>query len=85
MKRFHVKDMLIGFLLGVLVIMGLGMAAQPEPKETFSTMIDIGNDHYYIMTNERIYHVKIKYDRVVDTSHVAKVKDLHRDVVIRYD
>lgn len=85
MKRFHVKDMIIGFLLGALVIMGLGMAAKPDTKETFSTMIDLGNDHYYIMTNERLYHVKIKYDRVIDTSKVAEIKDLHRDVVVRYD
>ena len=83
-KRFNLKDMLIGFLLGALLFVGMAMGGQGERTETFCSMLDLGKDHYYIMTTEAIYHVKIRHDKVIDTSRVGKIGDLKRDVVIRY-
>ena len=84
MKRFNLKDMVIGFLLGVVVVLGLA-AASPVPREAFCSMLDMGNNHYYIVTTEGIYHVKLRYDHIKDTSRVATIKDIKRDVVIRYN
>jgi len=84
MKRLNLKDMVIGFLLGVVVVLGIA-ASSAAPRETFSSMLDMGSNHYYIVTNEGIYHVKIRQDHITDTSCVATIKDIKRDVVIRYN
>ncbi|MCK5879252.1 MAG: hypothetical protein KAH24_05710 [Holophagae bacterium] len=84
MKRFNLKDMVIGFLLGMVVVLGLA-ATSAAPRETFSSMLDMGNKHYYIVTTEGIYHVKLRQDHITDTSKVATIKDIKRDVVIRYN
>ena len=84
MKRFNVKDMVIGFLLGVIVVLGLA-ATSSAPRETFSSMLNMGSNHYYIVTTQGIYHVKIRQDHITDTSKVATIKDIKRDVVIRYN
>ncbi|RLE19310.1 MAG: hypothetical protein DRJ14_01065 [Acidobacteria bacterium] len=84
MKRFNLKDMIIGFLLGVVVVLGLA-ATSAAPRETFSSMLSMGSNHYYIVTTQGIYHVKLRQDHILDTSRVATIKDIKRDVVIRYN
>ncbi len=85
MKRFNLKDMVIGFLLGVVVVLGIAATSATPSRETFCSMLDMGNHHYYIVTSKEIYHVKLRQDHITDTSHVATIKDLRRDVVIRYN
>ena len=85
MKKFNLKDMIIGFLLGIIVVLGIAATTAGPSRETFSSMLDLGNHHYYIVTSEGIYHVKLKEDHIADTSEVATIKDLKRDVVIRYN
>ncbi|NOY22066.1 MAG: hypothetical protein GXO70_00960 [Acidobacteria bacterium] len=85
MKRFNLKDMVIGFLLGVVVVLGIAATSAAPSRESFSSMLDMGSNHYYIVTTEGIYHVKLRQDHITDTSRVATIKDLRRDVVIRYN
>ncbi len=85
MKRFNLKDMVIGFLLATVLFLGMAMTAAAPDDEQFCSMLDMGKDHYYIMTNKAIYHVKLRQDKILDTSSVATMKDLRRDVVIRFE
>ncbi len=85
MKRFNLKDMVIGFLLGVVVVLGIAATSKTTSGETFSSMLDMGSNHYYIVTTQGIYHVKLRQDHITDTSRVATIKDIKRDIVIRYN
>lgn len=85
MNRFNLKDMVIGFLLGMVVLLGIAATSAATSREVFSSMLDMGNNHYYIVTTEAIYHVKLRHDHITDTSRVATIKDIKRDVVIRYN
>ena len=84
MKRINIKDMVIGFLLAAVLFLGVAMAAPGSSEEKFCSMVDMGKDHFYVVTTEGIYHVKIKRDKVIDTSRVADIGDLRRDLVERY-
>ncbi len=85
MNKINLKDMVIGFLLGILVMFGIAAMSPAVPAEKFSGMLDMGNHHYYILTTREIYHIKLKEDRIIDTSRVASLKDLKQNLVIRYN